>query len=236
MVSQKQPRKSDDIVVFSILRNSACAECHGELGKGQFLRMENERPLCMSCADLDRLVFLPRGDTALTRRASKYSTLRAVVVRFSRTRHQYERQGILVEEAALMRAEEECLADREARERARVRAAENRARLDADYVLSFSRGIGELYPNCPEAEKEAIARHACAIHSGRVGRSAAAKRLEPSAIELAVRAHVRHEHTDYDDLLGQGYDRQTARAEVAAQVEQRLQLWRRATRNAEERG
>ena len=63
----------------------------------------------------DHLVFLPRGDAALTRRASKYSTLRAVVVRFSRSRERYERQGLLVEEAALTRAEQECLSDAEAR-------------------------------------------------------------------------------------------------------------------------
>jgi hypothetical protein len=227
MLSQKPARKSDEIVVFSIVRDSACAECHSELWRGQFLRMENERPLCMSCADLDRLVFLPSGDAALTRRASKYSRLRAVVVRFSRTRKRYERQGVLVDETALGRAEEECLADREARERARERAAEKRAQLDADYVLRFFRAIGELYPNAPEPEKQAIARHACAIYSGRVGRSAAAKQLEPSAIELAVRAHVRHEHTRYDELLAQGYDRRTARAEVAARVEEVLRLWRR---------
>ena len=79
--------------------------------------MEGDQPLCLHCADLDHLVFLPRGNAALTRRASKHSTLRAVVVQFSRTRKRYERQGVLVEEAALERAEQECLADAEARGR-----------------------------------------------------------------------------------------------------------------------
>ena len=72
--------KRDEIVVFWIVRDSACAECGEELGKGRFLRMETERPLCLRCADLDHLVFLERGDAALTRRANRYSTLRAVVV------------------------------------------------------------------------------------------------------------------------------------------------------------
>ena len=93
--------KPDDIVVFWILRDSVCGECGTELAKGRFLRMEGDQPLCLRCADLDHLVFLPRGHTALTRRASKPSTLRAVVVRFSRTRKRYERQGVLVGEAAL---------------------------------------------------------------------------------------------------------------------------------------
>src|ERR671925_158546 len=93
--------KSTDIVVFEIVRDSACAECGKELGKGRWLRMERDRPLCMSCADLAHLVFVPPGDAALTRRASKYSSLWAVLVRFSRARKHYERQGILVEESAL---------------------------------------------------------------------------------------------------------------------------------------
>jgi hypothetical protein len=73
--------------------------------------MEGERPLCLACADLDHLVYLPRGDTALTRRARKHSALSAVVVRFSRTRKRYERQGVLVEESALEQAGEECSAE-----------------------------------------------------------------------------------------------------------------------------
>src|SRR5437773_1379703 len=82
-----------DIVVFSIVRETACSECSAELWKGSFLRMENGKPLCMECADLDHLVYVPRGDTALTRRSRKYSTLAAVVVRFSRTRRRYDAPG-----------------------------------------------------------------------------------------------------------------------------------------------
>ena len=62
----------------------------------------------MQCADLDHLVYLPAGDAALTRRAKRASRLSAVVVRFSRSRQRYERQGILVEEEALEAAEAEC--------------------------------------------------------------------------------------------------------------------------------
>jgi hypothetical protein len=126
---------SEDIVVFSVVRDSVCAECGVELGKGRFLLMEGDRPLCLSCADLDRLVFLPRGDAALTRRASKHSMLRAVVVRFSRARGRYERQGVMVEEQALEKAEEECLADEALRAARRTRDAERREGRDAQYVV-----------------------------------------------------------------------------------------------------
>jgi hypothetical protein len=119
--------KCKELVVFSILRDSACGECNQELGKGALLLMEADRPLCLSCADLDHLIYLPRGDAPLTRRAKKYSALSAVVVRFSRLRGRYERQGILIEEAALERAEEECLADGEQRARRRERDELRRA-------------------------------------------------------------------------------------------------------------
>lgn len=216
----------DDIVVFWTRRDSACAECGEELGKGRFLTLEETRPLCLACADLDHLVFLERGDPALTRRASKYSALRAVVVRYSVTRNRYERQGVLVEEPALARAEQECLSDAEAREAARERAAERRQELDAEYVRAFARRVGELFPGCSAGEQQAIAEHACRKYSGRIGRSAAAKELHEEAVESAVRAHVRHVHTNYDRLLGRGFDRQTARADVAEAVDDRMEQWR----------
>jgi hypothetical protein len=217
----------DEIVVFWIVRDSACAECGEELGKGRFLRMEAERPLCLRCADLDHLVFLERGDAALTRRASRYSTLRAVVVRFSRSRKRYERQGVLIEDHALARAEQECLSDAEARRLARERAAERRQAHDAEYLATFAQRVAALFPGCPIEEQRAIAEHACEKYSGRIGRSAAAKELHAGAVDLAVRAHVRHVHTRYDELLASGVARDDARARIAASVAKCLDTWQR---------
>src|SRR5262249_30105516 len=67
---------SKDLVVFSIVRDSECGECGEEMGKGNFLFLQSGQPLCLRCADLDHLLYLPRGDAALSRRARKYSTLR----------------------------------------------------------------------------------------------------------------------------------------------------------------
>src|SRR5215204_3616541 len=94
--NDQQNSNSDEILVFIVSRDTQCAECGEELGSGRWLRMEQEKPLCMSCADLAHLEFLPRGNVALTRRATKHSPLRAVVVQWSRSRKRYERQGILV--------------------------------------------------------------------------------------------------------------------------------------------
>ena len=218
--------RNADIVVFEILRDSACAECGTELGSGRWLRMENERPLCMSCADLAHLVFLPTGDAALTRRASRYSRLRAVLVRFSRARKRYGRQGILVEESALVRAERECLADKEVRARARERRAEREARIDQEFRIEFAHHVRLRYPGCPDTDATAIAEHACLKHSGRVGRTSAAREFAPEAIDLAVRAHVRHVHTGYDELLGAGWEREEARSAVASETETVLERWR----------
>ena len=145
-------------------------------------------------------MFLPAGDAALTRRSRKYSALSAVVLKWSRARKRYERQGLLVEEAALDRAEQECLADSDARARRREREAERRAVLDEAYVAQFAAGVRELFPSCPPGRELVIAEHACLEYSGRVGRWAAAKALDAEAVRLAVVAHVRHAETDYDAL------------------------------------
>lgn len=93
-----------DLVVIQAIHDWACTDC----GRGgDLLLMDGPGPLCLGCADLDHLVYLPAGDATVTRRAKKASGLSAVVVRFSRTRKRYERQGVLVEEAALVLASEE---------------------------------------------------------------------------------------------------------------------------------
>ena len=171
------------------------------------------KALCTECADLGRLEFLPAGDAAVTRRASKYSTLRAVVVRWSNTRKRYDRQGLLVEPEALLRAEQESLADAEVRARRQARAAERRQHEDRDFIAAFAKAIREQYPGCPANEETQIAEHACRKYSGRVGRTAAAKELSPDAIRLAVIAHIRHAHTEYDELLAKYADRDSARRE-----------------------
>jgi len=225
MPSPDNSAKKDDLVVFWLISDSSCSECGEEVGKGCFLRLENHNPLCLPCADLDHLVFLPSGDAALTRRAGKHSRLRAVVVRFSRARKRYERQGILVGEEALARAEQECLENAEARARTRERAASYREKADDRHVAAFADKIQGLFPGCPPEECRGIAEHACRRSSGRIGRSASARELSPSSVELAVRAHIRHAHTPYDELLSKGMDRQTCRSEVADLVEDVVSSW-----------
>jgi hypothetical protein len=160
-------------------------------------------------ADLEHLVFLPRGDAALTRRARNHSRLSAVVVRFSRARKRYERQGVLVEEAAIDQAEAECLAHAEARARRRERERERRAGEDVEFEHELAREITRLFPGCPQERAERIARHTGERGSGRVGRTAGARAFDPAAVTLAVVAAVRHGDTAYDDLLMEASTDQT---------------------------
>lgn len=218
--------KREDLKVFITTRESRCDECGEELGRKAWIMLAGERgALCLSCADLDHLVFLPSGNAALTRRSRKHSTLSAIVLRWSRARKRYERQGILVEERAVQQAEEECLADEEVRARRREREAVRREELDREYVQRFADRVRELYPNCPPGVQKEIAEHACLKYSGRVGRSAAAKALDEEAVQLAVVAHIRHRETRYDRLLADGWERHDARDQVRHQVSAVLALW-----------
>lgn len=223
-VAQRESRPPD-LLVISPLAEFTCIACGGT---GGLLFMEGPGPLCLACADLDHLVFLPSGDTALTRRAKKASGLSAVVVRFSRSRRRYERQGILVEEAALEQAEEQCLADEDARARRRMRDEQRRAEEDKKFQEGMAAEIVRLYPGCPRERAAAIARHAGARGSHRIGRSSAGRALDAQAVGLAVAASVRHEDTAYDELLMAGVSRVEARARVGDDVQQVLDGWQAA--------
>ncbi|MGA9536830.1 MAG: DUF2293 domain-containing protein [Desulfobacterales bacterium] len=218
--------KQEDLRVFFSSRDSRCDECQEKLGSGELIALTDKRKvLCLSCADLDYLVYLSAGDAALTLRARKNSRLSAVVLKWSKARKRNERQGVLVEEAALKLAEQECLADEEVRALRRVREAERRKKQDREYIRQFSDAILDLYPKCPARTAKSIAEHACLKYSGRVGRSAAAKSFDVSAVRLAVVAHVRHTETEYDELLMSGWDRYDARQRIADQVDSVLSKW-----------
>jgi hypothetical protein len=215
-----------ELKVFISTRESTCDECGENLGPKAWIALAGDKgALCLACADLDHLIFLPPGDAALTRRARKHSTLAAVVLKWSRARKRYERQGILVETRALERAEQECLADSEVRVRRKEREAVRREESDRQYVDQFATRVKELFPKCPAGREREIAEHACLKYSGRIGRSASAKSLDEEAVRLAVIAHIRHAETKYDELLSKGYDRREARDEVEEDVLRVLKRW-----------
>ena len=86
---------------------------------------------------------------------------------------------------------------------------------------TIARALTLLLPGAPYADIEAIRTEAGAKHM---------KTLPPSiAVWLATVAHVRHQHTDYEQLLAEGYDRDAARFFVIDRTNEVLTSWR-ATR------
>jgi hypothetical protein len=100
-VMARANRPPELVVIQPLNRDWTCHRCGGT---GNLLIMEEPGPSCLSCAGLASLEFLPAGDAALSRRAKAKSQVFAVVVRFSRSRKRYERQGLLVQPEALRQA------------------------------------------------------------------------------------------------------------------------------------
>jgi hypothetical protein len=83
---------------------------------------------------------------------------------------------------------------------------------------AIARALTALLPMAPYADMERIRADAGAAHM---------KALPPTiAVWLATIAHVRHAHTDYEKLLGEGYDRDSARFFVIGQTNDMLTRWR----------
>ena len=86
---------------------------------------------------------------------------------------------------------------------------------------AIDKALTLLIPMAPYIDAEQIRQDAGARHM---------KTLPPSiAVWLATVAHVRHQHTDYDSLMDEGYDRNAARFFVLDDVNAVLTTWR-ATR------
>ncbi len=215
------------VVWISHKDGERCAGCGDDLGSGRFIQINRESGIrCMKCAGYGDLMFLASGNAALTRRATALSARHAVVVKFSRARKRNERQGVLVEEQAVERAQAACAADEAPRAEARQRRQVRDRIADEVYKERFAAEILRLFPGCPHSEADEIARHACEKYSGRVGRSASAKEFEPKAVELAVRARIRHRYTKYEELLSEGLTVAEARAEIRPDLDRICAEWR----------
>lgn len=198
------------------------------MARGEFVAIDRAQgSRCLKCAGLDGLVFLPSGDAALTRRAMASSPRSAVVLKFSRARKRSERQGILVEQSAIEEAESENASDQARRQVLREKGRIQGEAAERKYREVFAARVLGLFPGVSRRQAEAIAARACEKYSGRVGRTALAKELAEDAIRLAVWAHVRHAHTNYDRLLAEGREPAEARAFVRSAIERVLARWSR---------
>lgn len=216
---------AQETVVLVVQVPVPCGECGALRVRGDLVHYEGTKPLCLDCALLGRLVLLPSGDVALTRRASTHSKMRAIVLEWSARRKRYERRGTLVEPDAIRRARAECDGDAHTREAQRARAAVRRDAEEREYIAAFTEAVRGLFPGCPLSEAREIAAHACEKYSGRVGRTADAKQLDPEKVRLAVIAHVRHLHTSYDQIIARTRDKRGSRARIKGDVTSVLREW-----------
>ncbi|KAK4639806.1 hypothetical protein QC761_711620 [Podospora bellae-mahoneyi] len=109
----------------------------------------------------------------------------------------------------------------------RAQAVQKRDALIED---KFEAIILKLFPKTPKASIPVIVKHAVKKRSGRVGRSTKIGELEDKVM-LAVRAHIRHVHTDYEMLLREGVNREEARQRVWERVNEVAREWGAATRS-----
>lgn len=131
----------------------------------------------------------------------------------------------MVEANTLEETRLECSEDEDERRIHREKNAIYREKVDEKYKTAFAAEIRRLFPSCPENRDNEITQHACEKGSGRVGRCIEAKELSNIAIKLAVRAHIRHKKTGYDDYLNRGYSRGEAREIIKERIDCVYKLW-----------
>ncbi|PNP44618.1 hypothetical protein TGAMA5MH_03751 [Trichoderma gamsii] len=96
-------------------------------------------------------------------------------------------------------------------------------RRDAATEDAFATTIKRLFAKIPEEDLNKILRHALRKRSGRVGRTGKLD-LDRKAY-LAVQAHIRHRHTDYDKITKASKDRDAARDATRGEVSRVLVEW-----------
>ncbi|KAK9799183.1 hypothetical protein AB5N19_04732 [Seiridium cardinale] len=102
------------------------------------------------------------------------------------------------------------------------RAAVVQKRDDA-LKCNFRETVQKLFPKAPVEDIPKIVTRAMEKGSGRVGRTSKID-IEGKA-KLAVKAHIRHCHTDYDKLLKQRVSRETARQLTLSKTRETVMAW-----------
>jgi hypothetical protein len=103
-----------------------------------------------------------------------------------------------------------------------TRRAAVQKRDNADLTKASTELLAQ-FPNIPTASKELVLKHSFKKHSGRVGRTASISLAKK--VTLAVIAHIRHKHTDYDSLLRAGEVRDAARKLTWKKIEDVMNQW-----------
>ncbi|PTB69173.1 hypothetical protein BBK36DRAFT_1113928 [Trichoderma citrinoviride] len=96
-------------------------------------------------------------------------------------------------------------------------------RRDAATQDAFAAAILKSFPKIPKQDLTTILKRTLRKRSGRVGRTGTLD--SDKKAHLAVQAHVRHCHTDYDKLTKETRDREAARRAIRDKVSKLLVEW-----------
>ena len=203
-----------------------CKNCKTKLPGNALIKVVKGTIEGLSCCNLGNLLFVPSGDPCITRRSNKYSSEQAIVYKWNSLRKRNERKGVLVAAKAFHKAKRECIKDKKSRSDISKKLAIKREVLDQKFIHQFAKKVRCLFPSCPNDREFIISAHACLKYSQRVGRSAFAKDFDRKAISLSVRAHIRHEETNYDSHLYGGLTKKEARLKVQGNVEKIFKSWK----------
>ena len=94
-------------VVFRSVLALLCCECKKNFNKGTFFYCDEGRGLCLVCANLNKLEYLPREERNLTRHIVKSGVDFKRVVEFRYSDISYERIGILVDKESIRNAQKD---------------------------------------------------------------------------------------------------------------------------------
>lgn len=171
--------------------------------------------------------FLPSGDSALTRRVRRGPHW---VVLEKRDEHS-ETRGTYAPLASICAAYE-ALGGRNGVVKRRKSKSAGQEKREALVSQALRETIMSLYPKIPQQDLKVVletsrasghvARSAILYFASEADRTASLK----SVAQLATRAHIRHVHTRYEELLSEGVERDTARSEILIDVDDVEESWK----------
>ncbi|KXA93499.1 hypothetical protein AKJ64_00400 [candidate division MSBL1 archaeon SCGC-AAA259E17] len=172
--------------------------------------------------------FLPSGDGALTRKVR-----RGPHCILMKKKHGHSKPvGTIAPSDNIEQAREELGGEEGAKRREKSKKRGQKKR-EKRITKNLKKKIRQQFPSIPKKKLEEVTSKA--RRKGSVGSAdwvyfSSEEEEEESlrqTARLAVKAHIRHKHTDYDQILLQGVPKGRARFIVSGQIEEVLEKWKK---------
>ncbi|KAI4864556.1 hypothetical protein F4820DRAFT_448866 [Hypoxylon rubiginosum] len=162
-----------------------------------------------------RYIFVPKGNAYITgncRKQTRGEGKKVYVVHNSKHQPIGIRVPFAIYESVLEKHHET--------QESRAKSVEKK---DIKVKADFRASITSQFPQIPEGELAQIVEHATRKYSRRVGRTGTLDLAKKA--QLAVRARIRHLHTEYDKMLVDGASRDDARSQIYRKVNDVAMKW-----------